>query len=304
MSGLQIFIYLSGAVGLLAIVARAVKYARAPIHMRWELYPVPHERGRAEYGGSIFEEMDWWNKPKQADKLNELKEMIKEIIFLKGVFEHNRSLWVFSFPFHFGFYLTIAWLGLLLLNALLVGTQTGVGGPFVGVVQTAITGLGYVGFSLVLLGSVGLLARRVMDAEIRRYSSPLEFINLLLIICSMGIALWAHATTDPTFSNLTQFFAGVVTFGQAIALEGRLAVAAVLGGLLVAYIPLSRMAHFVAKYFLYHDVRWSDEANERGSAIEQQIKQAFGYHVGWNAPHIQTGKSWGEVGTTIPEDSK
>ena len=118
------------------------------------------------------------------------------------------------------------------------------------------------------------------------------------------LSRYEQSAEDPVFARLTQFFAGVVTFAQPAPLSGSLAVAVVLGALLVAYIPLSRMAHFVAKYFLYHDVRWSDEANERGSAIEGKIKQAFGYRVEWNAPHIQTGKSWGEVGTKTPEDSQ
>jgi len=37
-------------------VARARWYARHPLHLRWERYPVPHEAAeRARYGGSYVE---------------------------------------------------------------------------------------------------------------------------------------------------------------------------------------------------------------------------------------------------------
>ena len=39
-----------------ASAARAVRYARSPIHLRWEVYPVPHEaHDRAGHGGSSYE---------------------------------------------------------------------------------------------------------------------------------------------------------------------------------------------------------------------------------------------------------
>ncbi|HEX7344020.1 MAG TPA: hypothetical protein VF398_07135, partial [bacterium] len=116
----NLFAYLSLTVFLAAVVTRIVRIARLPVHLRWELYPVPHERGRARYGGSILEEVDWWTKPRHVDRMGELAVMIPEILLLKGVWEHNRKLWWGSFPLHFGLYLLIGALGLLAINALLV----------------------------------------------------------------------------------------------------------------------------------------------------------------------------------------
>ena len=54
-AGLRIF--------LLGCVRRIMQYARTPIHLRWELYPVPHEEaGRAAHGDSYFEETAWSTK--------------------------------------------------------------------------------------------------------------------------------------------------------------------------------------------------------------------------------------------------
>ena len=88
---IQLLTYLALFIALVAIVRKIYRYATAPEHLRWELYPVPHEKGRSDYGGSYLEELDWWSKKRNSDMLNELKEMLSEILFLKGVF-HIRSL--------------------------------------------------------------------------------------------------------------------------------------------------------------------------------------------------------------------
>ena len=105
MQVVQIITYAAVVISVLAMLRKAWRYFTAPTHFRWELYPVPHEKGRSEYGGSYLEELDWWSKKRHSDKLNELKEMAMEVLLLKGVFHHNRKVWNFSFPFHFGLYL-------------------------------------------------------------------------------------------------------------------------------------------------------------------------------------------------------
>ena len=96
------------AIFAVAFVLRALRLARLPIHLRWELAPVPHEKGKGHYGGSYLEEPMWWSKPLEKDKVAEGVYMFKEILFLKALFEHKRGMWYFSFPFHFGLYLLIA----------------------------------------------------------------------------------------------------------------------------------------------------------------------------------------------------
>ena len=44
---LLVLTYLMVVSFLAAVASRAVKIARLPIHLRWELYPVAHEKGRA-----------------------------------------------------------------------------------------------------------------------------------------------------------------------------------------------------------------------------------------------------------------
>ena len=111
--------YLGLAVFVLAALRRIVAYKKNPQHLRWELYPVPHEGGgRASYGGSYLEDLEWWNKPRETSRIGELSVMVPEMLFLKALWEHNRSLWLVSFPFHFGLYLTFGLVALLTFCAI------------------------------------------------------------------------------------------------------------------------------------------------------------------------------------------
>ncbi|MGB9617500.1 MAG: nitrate reductase, partial [Desulfomonilaceae bacterium] len=55
---LQFLTYAAGLVFIAAFAAKLLKYATMPMHVRWELYPIPHE-GKA-WGGSFYEEVDHW----------------------------------------------------------------------------------------------------------------------------------------------------------------------------------------------------------------------------------------------------
>lgn len=288
------------AVAIFAMILKVVKYATAPEHMRWELYPVPHEKGRAEYGGSYLEELDWWTKPRQVDRINELKEMASEILLLKGVFHHNKRVWRWSLPFHLGLYLSVGWLCLLLLGAIMMVFDAQVSaeaGLFGQIVHGLTVVTGYAGLGLATLGALGLLSWRMSDAAQRRYNAPIDYLNLVLFIIACSVALVAQIQLDPGFAALRGYVHATVTLQAAIIPGTLFAVEIVLVSFLVAWICVTRMSHFVAKYFLYHAIRWNDEPNVKNSALEKRLIALLGQKVGWSASHIQTGESWADVAT-------
>lgn len=307
MQALQIFTYAAVAVSVIAMVAKVIRYARAPEHMRWELYPVPHEKGRAEYGGSYFEELDWWTKPRETDMANEMKEMAGEILLLKGVYHHNRGVWFASFPFHGGLYLSIGWLFLLLAGGILqaAGMEVASGaGPIGALICTLTMVFGYPGLFLTGAGALGLFIWRATNEEQRRYSSFAEFFNLLFFMVVVALVLAASLAVDPQFIQLRAFVQSLVTLSPAAAApSGLWTLAMTLTALLIMYVPLTRMSHFVAKYFLYHAVRWNDEPNERGARVEARLMELLNKKVGWSAPHMNTGKTWGEAVTTPSKEA-
>ncbi len=306
MTIVHILAYAAILVFAFVVLIKAIRYKSTPIHMRWELYPVAHEKGRASYGGSFFEELDWWDKPRKKDTFNELKEMFKEIVLLKGVFHNNRKLWFSSFPFHLGLYLVIGWLVLLVVGAItfLCGTDvSAAGNAFGSLVHYVTCFVGYAGLALTTIGAVGLFLMRLSSPELRKFSTPMEYFNLLFVGGVTLFALIVSVSADPGFAAQREFTAALISFGSAdtAATPVIIKTEIVLAMLLLAYMPLTRMSHFVAKYFLYHEVRWEDTPNRRGSRIEERVKQALSYGVAWEGPHIQKGKSWGEVVTENKE---
>lgn len=310
---LLLLTYISILVFLAAVVSRAVKIARLPLHLRWELYPVAHEKGKASYGGSYLEEPDWWTKTRSSSLIGELKVMVPEILLLAGVWEHNRKHWFRTFPFHFGLYVLAGLIALLLIGGIAVAAGanlTAEAGGIAGVLHHVTYIVGYVGIVLGLYGSVALLVRRMHNLDYREYTKKGDYFNLLFFIATLLVALVAHVFTDPQFVSLRAYFAQLVTLGihkpagEASILTG---IEVVLVSLLLAYIPLTHMSHFFTKWFMYHDIRWSDEPNLPGGKIERKVNEALQYPVSWSAPHIRGDgkKNWVDVATSgVEEDDE
>jgi nitrate reductase gamma subunit len=299
-------IYAAAAVFLITCLVRAIRYARAPLHLRWELYPVPHEEAqRARHGGSYFEEAGWWTKPAPFNRLGELKVMLPEMLFLKGLWEFNRKLWWSSFPFHFGLYLLIATIALLLLSALLLLFAPGLmaGGAAVGL-HWIYTLSGLAGSVLVVVGALGLLRRRLRDPDLKTYTTSGDILNLLFFIVTMGV-LWAgYLSRGPASPNAQEFTLGLLKFDTGLEIPGLLAAGLILGALLVAYIPLTHMSHFIAKYFTYHSVRWDDQPYLRGGDLGRKIAECLSYRPTWSAPHVGADgtRTWAEVASINPAE--
>jgi len=280
------------AVFVVACAWRALKYARAPAHLRWDLYPVAHEPGRA-HGGSHLEEKDWWTKPRVVSHVGEIAVMAQEILLLKGVWENNRRVWWGSFPFHWGLYL------LIVATAGLVVAGLGFDPRWL---LTLLTLLGAVGGLLTALGALILLVLRSTERRLRPYTSPADKLNLALLIV-VG-ALSAAVALVPPGMAATAAAVGSILRLQPPAASTLLAIQMVLASLFLLYLPFTRMVHFFSKYFTYHDVRWDDRPVVPGSAMERKLKAALNFGVAWSAEHVKTGKTWAEVATTLPKPDK
>jgi nitrate reductase gamma subunit len=300
-----VVIYLALLVFAIAIIARFLMWSRLPMHLRWELYPVAHEASRAHYGGSYLEESDWWKKPREKSMVGELKAMIPEIVFLVALKEHNPKLWVRSFPFHFGLYLAALWAVLMGIHGFLAAVTPalleGVAGTLL---KYAIVASGAAGMGLAILGAVGLLHRRLTDPELRDFTTPADIFNLLFFIAVFGLTLATFFTVDRDFSKFRFLVHNLVTFKMETlpgsGLENLLPQASlILLGLLMAYIPLTHMSHFVGKYFAYHAIRWNDEPNLRGGKQEAGIHKLLAQPINWAAPHIRGDgkKTWVDAAT-------
>jgi nitrate reductase gamma subunit len=274
------------------VLLRALKIARMPLHLRWELYPVPHDPNAA-HGGSVFENPSWWRVRWTPNRMGAVKAMASEILLLKGVRENNRSLWWRSYPFHGGLYLLAVFVVLLAASAL--GEA---GSSLHTATATLATIVGVAGFALVGAGALGLFGRRMADPALRAHSSPADFFHLLSFAVVAALGLLSFATVDPGFVHLREFARSSLRF-QPVTLPALVALQIVVGLALLVYLPFSHMSHFFTKWFMYHGVRWDDRANRVGSKLETAIQSHLAAKVTWAAPHVGGGggKSWVDVAT-------
>ena len=298
---LHVVTYLSLLIFVLAVAVRFHRIQKYPLHLRWEIYPVPHEGKRSEHGGSRLEDTDWWTKPRHTSRWRDMKFMIPEMLFLKALFEHNRKLWYRSFPFHFGLYLTAAFAFLLVVGSILemAGVAShGFAAPVMTLLTAVTTAVGLAGLTLAILGCAGLLVMRLSDADLKPYTNASHIFNLLFIMASLGLTLVAWLTVDRDFSLMGGYLASLMTFRVSAPTGSALVSAAILAlSLLVAYIPLTHMSHFFVKWFTWDKIRWDDEPNVRGGRIEIMIQNSLKAPVSWAAEHIKADgkKNWVDV---------
>ena len=276
------------------------------MHLRWELYPVKHEPGeKAIYGGSYMEEPNWWEKVRKRSLGNELKFMIPEIFFLRGLREENPGLWKVSFTFHFGLYLLIGTLILLFIGAwaMIFGIRIVPGkGAIASFLYYGTILAGSLGLIMGAGGSAALLRRRLREPALRNYSGVMDYFNLISLLILFAVSLLAWLLNDPSFDGARAYIYGLLTFGgqpQGYAAARSLlgAAAIIVASLVIAYIPFTHMSHMFMKYFMYHSVRWEDEPNIKGSRVEAAILQNLGLKPTWAASHVGADgkKTWGEI---------
>lgn len=288
--------YLGFGVFIVVVLGKIIKYFRMPLHVRWELYPLPHEKGR-EYGGSYFEELNWWEKPIEKSLLGQVKFMIPEILFVRALYHDNRKLWYVSFPFHFGIYLIIACLALLFIGAIanIAGLSSQSAIPVF--LQSLAIIFGAIGFVLGTIGAIGLLLRRILDRDLRAFAAPIDYFNLVFILAIFSSGLVAWFSSDSTFTIFRDYMKSMITFSPVVISSSSLVLHIMLLSLFLMYLPFTHMTHFFAKYFTWHEVRWDDERNMRGSAIEAKVGKLLNVKQNWSAPHIQSGETWATVAT-------
>jgi nitrate reductase gamma subunit len=227
--------------------------------------------------------------------------MGEEIILLKGVYESNRPLWIWTLPFHLGLYLLVIGVGLLLFGAIaqnIIGTPLEEGAGFWRFCHN-LTGLVmWVGLVLSAIGTLGLLFRRLFDPKLKGYTPPAAILNLLFMLAIFVVGIVARATLDPSAAVLRAAVADLVTFrAPATALPGLITAEMIMFAVFVAYMPFTFMSHMYMKFFTYHMVRWDDHPRRPGEPTDPRLMEYLKYPVSWSAKHVTKGKhkTWADV---------
>ena len=301
----MIVLYILAYVALIAcvaiIVAKMVGYLKKPMHLRWEIYPVAHEAPeRLKHGGSYMEELDWWKKPYHSSTLGTLTGFLKEALFLHATYEHNRPLWVRTYPFHVGLYLLIGSLGLTVICSFCL--MANYLGWFLQLCATLAMLCNVLGFLGVLWGSLSLIQRRMTQHDLRKYSMPEHFFNLGLFAVFSGLGLIMSIIGPRWFvMQGAVFFAGMLTF-KAVPVSAVYVLYLLISFFLFIWVPSSFMGHAFMKYFTWHDIRWDDVPAQDSKKVQAGIAANLNLPVSWKASHIKGDgkKTWAEVATTDP----
>jgi nitrate reductase gamma subunit len=159
---------------------------------------------------------------------------------------------------------------------------------------------GAAGAAFVLLGAVGLLARRTFDRGVRVYTTRGDIANLLMFAVAIGLAAVGYVTGGA--AGVGTLANGLITFDTSVHISPLFALGLLLTSALVAYIPFTHMSHFMGKYFTFHTVRWDDAQNRRDGEMEPRIAGVMAYRPAWSASHIAAdgSKSWPELAAANP----
>ena len=304
MSGIVWHIFAFGVIGvfLFVVTYRTLAISRLPVHLRWELAPIPHEKGKNRYGGSYLEEYEWWNRPQHKSRIVPMVYMAKEIFLLRGIWEHNRALWPLTFAFHMGIYVFIGMLFLNVVNAVFIIAEVPLSVLNVSLVIASAFAL--VGYLLGGLGTIGLLLKRALDRNLRPFNTISTYCNLLFlgaVFISGGYA-WLHS--GDFASGMSLFIKRLITFYAGITVAFPLSLHLVIVLSFILYLPFTDMIHFIAKYFTYHAIRWDDAPQDK--KMEKELRGLLAQPVTWSAPHVQSdgNKNWTDIATAEMGDEK
>jgi nitrate reductase gamma subunit len=274
---------------LFCVIASAIKIVRcasSPLHLHWELYR----------GSSVYELVDWWDKP-HAGIMQKLKSIAMDVLFLKGYYQRDKGLWFLLYPFHLGIYLLILWHFWLFVGAITIDIEKA---------STFGRIWGHYATALAFVGGAGILIKRIADRNLRSYYPPIHYIKWgFILITLLGGFYAVDIYFDGRMPGLLKYVRDQVTFQDferklhpAMATASHVLFASVW----LLYLPSSHIMKLFFRY--YHQLRWDDVINRRGSLIESRIKELLALPVTWSGPHISSGKKWSEVASESGLDSK
>ncbi len=216
-----IMFYIAGLLLVIGLIVKIKQYASTPAPLKIPTTPAPVTRT-----GVVW-------------------RMFTEIVFFNSLWKSNKWIWIFGWLFHFALLLAFF---RHLRYAIDPAGMFGFLWPLVNnwAVQTAGKYAGW----MMLIGLLGLFARRIVVDRVRYISSPSDFAILLLIIgiALTGVLMSFVAHTD--IVQLKEFTIGLLTFNwQPMPTDGLLITHLALVLILMVIFPVSKLLHAPGIFF-------------------------------------------------------
>lgn len=310
---MYVVFYLLGYLAVLGFICLAVlrisTYVKAsPLHIRWELYPIPHEGPKkSAYGGSYMEESNWWTKPRHVDHWEDIKAILVEVLCLHSTYEHNPKLWIRTYPFHVGMYLLMGGTMILVFCVFLQICGISPDCGFMVFVGNVINAIVLLGAFCIAGGGIALIVRRLADKGLRKYSALEQYLNLFSFVLFGLLTLCAWTFNASYYEVARNFIYNLFTLNFQSLGSTWFVLSMLAGYFVLIWIPVTNMRHLILKYFLYHDIRWGDEATVYSNRNKKLIEENLHLKEDWSAQHISENggaHSWVDVATSNPAAPK
>lgn len=278
---LNLIALLSPFVLVIGIGMKFFKISRMPLNIRWEIYPLPSAK-RERCQGSYMEEVDWIKKKHEKGLFGEFIEPFKEIFFLHRVKKFNLyGIWTWSIALHWGVWLLFLW-NILILIAFVSNSMN----------LSKIIFLPYLSCFLGIVGTVGLILKRINNKELKLYTSGIEYFNLIFLFVIFISGLLMIYRENSTLEALL-YVESVLSFNLSISeFHPFTLIHFLLFEIFLIYIPFSKFFHGPVKFFTFHKILWDDYYQKKDSPEEKKILQQLNYKVNWAGPHILPEQTW------------
>ena len=159
--------------------------------------------------------------------------------------------------------------------------------------------LAAIGFIIGIIGTLGLIARRILDPKLKNYTSGSAIFNLFFLLALFLSGLMAIYGVPSFYSEMTHYAQSLIFLDTAGNVSGIISLHCIITLLFLAYLPFTKMLHFLAKYFTYHDVRWNDSPMIGNKKMQQEVIDLLNQKVTWAAPHLNADgeKNWVDIAT-------
>jgi nitrate reductase gamma subunit len=224
-------------------------------------------------------------------------------------FKRNPLYWLFLLPWHLGFifiilfHITCFFAATAMVGGVTIASDSPqlMGQIFYGILM-AFAVIAFIGGTF---GCIGMPVIKLADRGLRSYAMPMNYFNYFFFLIVYASGLYSWLALDPTLAEYRMYWVGLITLTPP-ELNPATVFHIILFDIFLIYLPFTRSTHYITRLLAYFKIRWDDEPNFRGSALEKQLNTLLGKKLSWEAPHIRKGNSWVEaaISSGLPETKK